>query len=72
MEKVQEITFLHRKMLLYLTFMRRSPLLLVKMHGPFSQYENGADLTFLLAIIEFLTENIPPNLGIVVCSSFTV
>ena len=42
------------------------------MHGggiPFPQYENGVDLTFLLAIIEFLAVNIPPKPGIVACSS---
>ena len=75
MEKVQEITFLHRNMLPYLTLLQCSPLLLVRMYGggtPFPQYENDVDLTFLLAIIEFLVENIPPKPGIVVCSSFTV
>ena len=41
-------------------------------HSPFPQYENGVDLTFLIAIIEFLANNIPPKRGIVVCSSFTV
>ena len=41
-------------------------------HSPFSQDENGVDLTFLMAIIEFLAGNISPNPGIVVCSSFTV
>ena len=54
--------------------MQCSPLLLVKMHGggtPFPQDENGVDLTFFM-ITEFLAENILPNPGIVVCSSFTV
>ena len=41
-------------------------------HSQFPQYENGVDLTFLIAIIEFLANNIPPSPGIVVCSSFTV
>ena len=43
-----------------------------KRHSPFPQDENGVDLTFLMAIIEFLAGNIPPNPGIVVCNSFTV
>ena len=41
-------------------------------HSPFPQYENGVDLTFLMAIIELLAENVPPNPGIVACSGFTV
>ena len=38
----------------------------------FPQYEKGVDLTFLIAIMEFLVENIPPDPGIVLCSCFTV
>ena len=41
-------------------------------HSPFPQYENSVDLTFPMAIMEFLAENIPPNPGVVVYSSVTV